>query len=83
MKVMSKKTTHKDSLGRTIYSNDIVVWSNGKHGQKMEICKVSGESLSKVYITKPDGNPCLVLPTNLVVITHQIAQNELDNFGEK
>jgi len=76
------KHIHRDMLNRVIKIGDIVVWGNGKYLQKMEICRVVGTTAQKVSMQViSSGSLTRALPSNMIVISAQIAQNLEGNVG--
>lgn len=73
--------THRDLLNRVIRAKDMVLWTNRKKGQSLQLCTVEASTDETVRIAKPDGRLTNVLPTNLVVITAQVEKNLLGNVG--
>lgn len=73
--------THRDLLNRVIRAKDMVLWTNRKKGQALQLCVVASSTLETVRIAKPDGRFTNVLPSNLVVITAQVEKNLMGNVG--
>lgn len=73
---------HRDKLNRVLKYDDIVVWSNGKYNQPMEIARVVGVTKLKVRIHVLSQNKTtLSYPKNLIVITQQVNANLQGNVG--
>lgn len=73
--------THRDMVNRVIRQGDIVAWTNRKQGKGLTLCKAQSSTAETVRIEKPDGLLTNVLPTNLMVVTHQIERNIAGNVG--
>lgn len=73
--------THRDLLNRVIRAKDMVLWTNRKKGQALQLCTVESSTAETVRVAKPDGRLTNVLPTNLVVITAQVEKNLVGNVG--
>lgn len=73
---------HRDMLNRVLRDGDIVVWSNGKYNQKMQLARVIGTTPEKVRIeTIATVKTTLARPRNLIVISAQIQANLDGNVG--
>lgn len=73
---------HRDMLQRVIRHNDVVVWSNGKYGQKMKLARVIDTTAEKVKIEVINTRvTTIALPKNLIVISAQIQANIEGNVG--
>ncbi len=68
-------------LNRVIQQHDVVAWTNGKYGQKLQFCRVESTTEQTVRIVKPDGRLTNVAPSNLLVVTQQINDNYERNVG--
>lgn len=72
---------HRDMLNRVIQQSDIVAWTNGKYGQRLQFCRVESTTNQTVRIIKPNGRLTNVSPSNLLVVTQQINDNYERNVG--
>jgi len=74
--------THRDMLTRVIRDGDIVVWSNGKYNQKMQLARVVDTTPQKVRIeVLTTRSTTLAQPKNLIVVSAQIQANLDGNVG--
>lgn len=74
--------THRDMLHRVIRDGDVVVWSNGKYNQKMQLARVVDTTPQKVRIEViTTRSTTLAQPKNLIVVSAQIQANLDGNVG--
>ena len=73
--------THRDMVHRVIRQGDIVAWTNRKQGNGLLLCKVESSTEETIRVSKPNGRLTNVLPSNVMVVTHQIERNVAGNVG--